>query len=151
MLLASERRWAFATPPLELWSLISRVDDYPSWWPWLRAFDGEHLQGGAVWHCGVKPPLPYVVEFTMTIDDIVPMESVAASLSGDITGTARINIAESHEGSQVRLRAELAPAKRWLGTLSWAARPIVRFGHNWVLDTAARQFAARAEAPDPLR
>jgi hypothetical protein len=34
----------------------------------------------------------------------------------------------------------LGPDNQTLRTLSVAARPLVRFGHNWVLDTAAEQF-----------
>lgn len=147
MRLKSDRGYRFPFGPDELWDRINQVTDFPSWWPWLRTFDGEGLRPGDVWHCAVQPPLPYAVRFTVTIDEVDQVDDqrfVAATVLGDIVGTARLHIEPADVGSRVRLIADLVPHKQSLQILSIAARPLVRFGHNWVLDTGARQFLTRS-------
>src|SRR5215207_4225533 len=39
--IVSDRRYRFAVDREELWSALTRVQDYQSWWPWLRHFDGR--------------------------------------------------------------------------------------------------------------
>ncbi|MEO7398846.1 MAG: hypothetical protein ABIW84_09805 [Ilumatobacteraceae bacterium] len=143
----SDRSYDFEMSPESAWAALSRVPDYPSWWPWLRTFDGELLERGQVWTCRVQPPLPYSVRFELIIDEVIPMRSVRASLAGDIVGSAAIAIEQRPSGCHVGLTAELAPATWLLRTLSTAARPIARFGHDWVLDRAGRQFIAGAPTP----
>ena len=148
MRLRSDRRYRLPLTPGEVWERISSVEHYPLWWPWLRTFDGADLAAGAVWACEVRPPLPYSVRFDLTVDETVPGRSVAASVRGDIVGTATIAIRATGTGSEVHLVADLGPDNRALRVMSLAARPLVRFGHDWVLDTAARQFIDRiSETP----
>jgi hypothetical protein len=47
----------------------------------------------------------------------------------------------------VTLRSSLAPGNTALQLVSRFAAPVARFGHDWVLDSGARQFIARAVAP----
>ena len=42
----SDRRYRFAVGPEELWSALTRVEDYQSWWPWLGQFDGRAFAAG---------------------------------------------------------------------------------------------------------
>ncbi len=152
MRLRSDRRYRLPLTPGEVWARVSSVDEYPSWWPWLRAFDGADLVAGAMWSCEVRPPLPYSVRFVLTVGETVPERSVAATVRGDIVGTAMIEIEPQVDGSEVHLVADLGPDNRALRMMSVAARPLVRFGHDWVLDTAARQFArVPGTLPTPLR
>jgi uncharacterized protein YndB with AHSA1/START domain len=145
MLIASDRRFAFAPAPEVLWAALADVPSYPRWWPWLHAFDGRRLAPGQEWACAVKPPLPYVLHFRIRIETMEPGRSVDATVSGDIRGRAALTVAPAGAGSEVRLRSELAPANRWLEAVATVARPAVRYGHDWVLDTGARQFATAAD------
>ncbi len=144
--LLSDRRYVFPMSAEALWVRINDVAAYPTWWPWLRRFDGETLNEGEVWQCTVQPPLPYTVRFAVTIGAIAPARSIAATVSGDIVGSATLQIEPRAGGCEARLTAELGPDKHALRALSVAARPLVRFGHNWVLDTGARQFRKRSVA-----
>ncbi len=45
------------------------------------------------------------------------------------------------------LHSSLAPGNTALAIVSRFAAPIARFGHDWVLDSGARQFIARAVEP----
>lgn len=123
--------------------MLEAVDEYPSWWPWLRGFDAQGLVASDVWQCTVQPPLPYLLSFAIAIDEVVPTTLVRTTVSGEIRGRARIDISARDDGSAVRLRSELAPANRFLQAVAMVAAPIARRGHDWVLDTASRQFGDR--------
>lgn len=147
MLVRSDRRYPFAVNADELWATIAEVDRYRAWWPWLRRLDAGGLAVGERWICVVQPPLPYAVRFTLTIEHVEQPYLVVARVTGDIGGTARLDIAEDGAGCVARLRSELSPSHRALQVVARVASPVVRFGHDWVLDTGARQFAARAFVP----
>ncbi len=142
MLVASDRRYELPAEPADVFATMASVGSYRKWWPWLEAFDAKELAAGEQWRCTVRPPLPYRVRFVVTLEDVVEPSLVTATVSGDITGTARIELVPAPSGgSTLRLRASLAPSSTVLQLLSRVARPVVRFGHDWVIDTGARQFA----------
>jgi uncharacterized protein YndB with AHSA1/START domain len=143
----SDRRHRFDVDPDALWAAITSVEDFPAWWPWLRRFDGDRLAPGERWDCTVQPPLPYTLRFTLEIDEVAPAELVTARVSGDLAGEARLEVRDlsGADGprSEIRLRSELEPTNRVLRTFASVARPVVRFGHDWVLDTGVQQFRSR--------
>jgi hypothetical protein len=140
----SDRRYRFEVGPEELWPLMVQVQDYRRWWPWLRACDATAFEPGAEWSCVVQPPLPYSLRFRITLDEIEHGRFAAATIDGDITGTARIDVTPTDAGSELRLVSRLAPANGWLRAVSAVARPIAQMGHDWVIDTGLRQFRAKA-------
>jgi hypothetical protein len=121
-----------------------RVDDYRTWWPWLRACDAAAVEPGARWTCVVQPPLPYAVRFQVTLDEVQAGRRASATIDGDITGTASIDLTAADDGSEIRLVSALAPSNALLRAVAMVARPIAVMGHDWVMDTGLRQFRARA-------
>ena len=140
----SDRQYRFALPPDELWTAMAASDQYERWWPWLRSFEGGPLEAGVTWSCTVHPPLPYALRLDVHLIAVEAPDHVEAVIDGDIVGTASIEIRGAEGGSDLRLRSDLSPRNRVLQAVALAARPMVRFGHDWVLDTGARQFAERA-------
>jgi uncharacterized protein YndB with AHSA1/START domain len=154
VLVRSDRCYRFTVPAQRVWEEATAIDRYASWWPWLRRFDATTFDTGAVWTCVVKPPLPYTVRFSVTLQDVVHGSHVRARIDGDVTGTALLTLTGADEGCEVRLVSALAPRSGVLRALAALARPAVRFGHDWVLDSGARQFRATALPgvdPDPVR
>ena len=132
-----------------MWSAITDVGSYRTWWPWLADLDADGFTVGTTWRCSVQPPLPYRVRFRLTLDVIEPEELVAATVEGDIVGTARLVLQGADGGgTDVRLVSALAPANPILRRIARLAAPIARFGHDWVLDTGASQFRRSALHPD---
>ena len=140
----SDRRYRFEVPPGVLWPALTRVDQYRTWWPWLRGFEGAAFGPGARWTCVVQPPLPYSLRFTIALEEVVPERLATAVIDGDITGTARLEVAALEDGSEARLVSALAPANPLLRAIAAVARPVAQLGHDWVLDTGLRQFRSRA-------
>ncbi|HVT42109.1 MAG TPA: hypothetical protein VHD39_03930 [Acidimicrobiales bacterium] len=57
------------------------------------------------------------------------------------------SLVAGNQGCTATLRSSLAPGNAVLQQVSRFAAPLARFGHDWVLDSGARQFIARAVAP----
>lgn len=148
MRITSDRRYHFAMAPDELWAAISSVEDYRRWWPWLRRLDAEALVVGDRWSATVQPPLPYSLQFAIDLVEVVPPSLVAATVSGDVVGTARLEVEPDGQGCRARLVSALSPGNRYLQAVAVMARPLVRYGHDWVLDTGARQFTRQVAAGD---
>jgi hypothetical protein len=140
----SDRRYHLGAGRAEVWSRLTRVDRYQSWWPWLEQFDGCAFASGATWQCVVKPQLPYRLRFEITLEDVVEGRRADARLQGDIRGGAQLVLVDSSDGCDLTLRSELE-------AVHGAARTLVRWmpwvasrGHDWVIDTGLRQFRTSA-------
>lgn len=145
----SDRDWRFTVEPELLWERIVAIHEYPGWWPWLRRFDvvgGFHE--GARWACVVAPPLPYVVRFTIRLERVEHGREVQATVTGDVRGDAHLTVCQDGDGgSRARLRSSLRPVDPLLSSVARFARPMVGWGHDWVLDQGRRQFVGRAFEP----
>lgn len=153
MRVASDRRYELDRPPAELWAAATQVEHYRSWWPWLRRLDGASFEVGSVWDCVVRPPLPYAVRFSVTLEEVVEASLVRATIAGDILGEATVELTAAGTGSHARMVSDLAPRHGLLQAVARFALPVARFGHDWVLDQGARQFGAtvrKAVDPDPI-
>jgi hypothetical protein len=165
--IATVHRYELPLPCESVWSLIGQVQGFRSWWPWLRQFEGQGLAVGDEWRCTVQPPVPYLVRFRVVIDHVEAPTLVRARVLGDVVGDATLTLEASSEtpgfgsgsssngngrpdgvvGCVARLESSLAPGNRALAVVSRFAAPVARFGHDWVLDSAARQFIAKAVEP----
>ena len=144
-MIRSDRRITFDSPPGEVWEAMTRTGNYTSWWSWLRRIDASGLVGGDVWACQVQPPLPYSLRFKITLDEVVEGRSVQATVSGDIIGAARVELSASGaDATVIHFVSDLEPAAGALRAFAAVARPLVVWGHDWVIDQGVRQFRARA-------
>jgi hypothetical protein len=139
--LDSDRSYTFGVDVDELWTAIADIDRYPRLWPWLRRFEARGLIAGDSWRCVVRPPLPYSVRFSIDLVEVAGPSHVTATITGDIKGTARLDLEPTVDGSTIRLQSTLAPNGWAFGALAILMRPVVNRGHDWVLDTGAAQFA----------
>jgi uncharacterized protein YndB with AHSA1/START domain len=143
--ITSDRRYRFEQAPEAVWEAITRVHDYRRWWPWLRQFDAAGVVVGDRWACAVRPPLPYVLRFTVAIETVQAPHRITAAVSGDIAGAAELTVRPlDGEGAELRLTSTLWANQRPLRVVAQLLPQLVRYGHDWVLDTGSRQFRSRA-------
>lgn len=140
----SDQHHCFDVSPGELWAAMERVDQYRTWWPWLRHLDASILADEEVWAALVRPPLPYRLRFDLRLHSVEAPHGVSADVSGDIVGTARIEITPTMAGCSLHVVSDLAPANGVLRSVMRMAPRVARFGHDWVLTTGLRQFKDRA-------
>jgi hypothetical protein len=148
--ISTEHRYAIPIDAATAWTLISDVTNYRTWWKWLRQFEAQGLTAGEEWRCEVQPPLPYPVRFRVSIEEVEAPRWVRAIVKGDVVGTATLLIEDDPDvapGCVAILTSSLAPGNTTLRLVSRLAAPVARFGHDWVLDSGARQFIARAVPP----
>jgi len=142
--IGSDHRFTFTAGPAAVWQAMAAVDQYRTWWPWLRLFEAGELRAGERWHCEVRPPLPYTVRFVVVLEEVVEPHRVRSSVEGDIVGSADLDLVARDGGSELRLHSALAPANTLLRSLGVLARPLAQYGHDWVITTGARQFERAA-------
>jgi Polyketide cyclase / dehydrase and lipid transport len=140
----SDQRHRFDAAPDELWAAIASIDRYREWWPWLRRFDADGLSTGDVWAATVQPPLPYRVSFDLHLIEVDAPRVVAADVTGDVEGSARLEVFAVDAGSELHFTSELTPTNSVLRAVTRLASPVARYGHEWVLNTGLAQFRARA-------
>jgi uncharacterized protein YndB with AHSA1/START domain len=145
--IATVHRYDLPASRQEVWNLISDVSRYREWWPWLRVFDAAALAPGEEWRCEVQPPAPYLVRFRVVIREVDAAVSVRADVLGDVVGRATLHLADDGTGCTATLDSALAPGNAALRLVSRFGGPIARFGHDWVLNSGARQFISRAAQP----
>jgi hypothetical protein len=143
----SERSYRFGASREQVWSQLGRVDEYSGWWPWLRRFEAVGLVRGDAWRCTIRPPLPYALRMVVHIEHVAPPTLVVAGVSGDIAGRCRVELSDHPDGTEVALTAELAAVRGLVTLIARALPALARWGHDWVLDAGAREFAG-ALTPD---
>ena len=148
MRITSERRYDFPVDRAAFWAVIDRTDRYQAWWPWLQAFDADGLRVGDRWTCVIRPPLPYRVSIEVTLREVERPGLVVAEISGDLGGSARIDIVDVPGGCRVHLASSLAPQRPLLRAMGAMSPGLARSGHEAVLDRGAQQLADRLAAGD---
>lgn len=140
MEITSDRVYNLSIVRQELWRRILVVEDYPKWWPWLRRLDAGSLTVGQVWRGTLQPPLPYAISCDVRFDTVVEPLLIAASLTGDLAGHARIELQDELWGTRARVVSQLRARSRVIRLVARAVPSLARRSHDWVLDTAAHQF-----------
>jgi len=147
---AFDRSWDFAVPRSELWSRLADTSSFSTWWPWLRSFDPVPLEVGATTRCVIGPPLPYVLTIDLEVAHVVEQESVAVAVTGDLQGPARLEVADHADGSRARLVWGLEVRRPMLRMAASVGRPVLQWGHDWVVSNGVRQFRSAISA-EPRR
>ena len=142
-----DRSWAFDVGADRVWEALTRTDEYRRWWPWLREMSGDGLVPGGRSTCVVRAPIPYTLRFAVEIVDLVPGERVDAVVDGDLVGPAHLEVralGARRRGSEVRLSWEMKLQRPMLRAAARLGRPVMEWGHDWVVSTGFEQFCRQA-------
>lgn len=149
----SDRAWTLPASPAEVWAALERTDQYAQWWPWLDGADLPPLRAGARARVRIAAPWGYRLRLEVAIDEVREgdVRRVEATVTGDLCGSAAVEVTGGGEGgtSRLRLTWELTPGRALLRVLAVVAHPVLVWGHDRVLDAGLRQMSATAfEAHD---
>lgn len=139
-----DRSWRFDVSASELWSVLSRTDDFPRWWTWLHRFESDGLVEGTTARCLVRAPVPYSFTFELDVVCVVPERLVETSVHGDMDGDARLEIVADGPACDARISWQLEMSDRLLRNAAVFARPLLVWGQQWIVDTGVNQFRRRA-------
>jgi len=141
-------RGAFWFPvlPGELWDTVEQLERFGTWWSWLQDFtsDTGELVAGNVLHGTVVPPVPYRLRLDVRLETCQRPRLLEAAVDGDLRGTATIVLAPLRDGTQVTAWWSLELVSTPLRVAARVAYPVVRWGHDRVVDLAVSGFSRRA-------
>jgi hypothetical protein len=139
-----DRRYVFGADVEEVWHNMGRVEEFPDWWRWLRDFDvqGSGLESGGVLSGLVVPPIPYRFRVSIHMWDVQPNQSIRASLSGDLTGPAAVDLRPVEAGCELTIRWDVEMRKPSMRSAARFCRPLLVWGHDQVIDITLRRFEA---------
>ncbi len=143
-----EYRAAFWFPVAadQLWVMAGRFDQFESWWGWLRDFQaGEGgLVTGNVLRGTVVPPVPYRLCLDVRLRRCDRPRLVEATVDGDLSGHATLRLEDANDGTRVAVAWSLEMRSAPLRVAARVAYPLMRWGHDRVVDMAVAGFQRRA-------
>lgn len=136
----------FPVPPPQLWAIIERFDLFESWWPWLAGFraDAGGLATGNVLHGMVIPPVPYQLRLDVRLQRCDRPQLIEATIDGDLRGRAALRLDAAGDGTRAEVAWSLRMHSAPLRVAAQVAYPLVRWGHDRVVDMAVAGFRRRA-------
>lgn len=138
--------FCFPVEPAVLWRTIESFESFESWWGWLQDFevDGHGLVAGTVLRGLVTPPIPYRLSVVVRFVHCEPPRHAEVEVSGDVHGAALLRLEATDGGTRVSVGWSLEMVREPLRTTSRVAYPLVRWGHDRVVDMAVAGFSRGA-------
>jgi hypothetical protein len=140
-------RFSFRAAPEAVWARIMTVDRFERWWGWLselrvegvRAHNGD-LQEGCVLRGVVAPPLPYRMRLCVEIERCRPPCSIDATVHGDLEGRAALRLEPQPGGTRADVAWTIEMMQRSMRLAARVANPVLRWGHDKVVDSTVQSF-----------
>ena len=134
--------FTFPVSAAQLWATMIEVDRFSSWWGWLHEFsvEGNGVAHGTVLHGVVEPPLPYRMRLDVVVDECVPERRITALVHGDLEGTARITLHGNDAERSAHATWTIEMMQRPMRLAARVAPPLLRWGHDRVVDATVDTF-----------
>jgi hypothetical protein len=145
----------FAAAPAVVWAMIERTGEFVGWWGWLGDFclEGPGLEAGSVLVGAVSPPLPYRMCIRVELERCVRPSLIEAVVCGDLEGHGRLELAPDRDDTVASVAWTIEMMQRPMRVASRFASPLLRFGHDRVVDATVngfrRQLLASADGRRP--
>ncbi|GHE02266.1 SRPBCC family protein [Streptomyces alanosinicus] len=136
--------WSLPAPPAAVYAVLERPEDYPRWWPQVRAVNRLDASTGVL---TVRSFLPYDLTFTAR-ETRHDRDSgiLQVSLSGDIEGWARWTVTADGPGTLARYDQVVDVRKPLLRRLAVPGRPLLRLNHRLMMAAGRRGLTRYLEA-----
>jgi hypothetical protein len=136
----------FPLPPPQMWAIIEQFDLFESWWGWLADFraDDDGLVNGNVLHGTVIPPVPYRLRLDVRLQHCERPRLVEAAIGGDLSGRAALRLEAAGGGTRAEVAWSLRMHSAPLLVAAHVAYPLMRWGHDRVVDMAVAGFRRQA-------
>ncbi|MEV4443221.1 SRPBCC family protein [Streptomyces sp. NPDC049577] len=136
--------WVLPAPPDTVYALLAAADDYPDWWPQIRATERTGPTSG---NLRLRSFLPYDLRLTLRETRADPHRRVLeCAVEGDLEGWARWTVEpRGPHGSTARFRQEVEARKPLLRRWAVPARPLFVAAHTWAMRGGRRGLRSRLE------
>ncbi|EGX61358.1 hypothetical protein SZN_03657 [Streptomyces zinciresistens K42] len=140
-------QWELPAPPSAVYDVLERAQDYPRWWPQVRAVRRGDGASGVI---TVRSLLPYALTFTareVRRDREAGVLEIA--MSGDLDGWARWTITPHGHGSLARYDQVVDVNKPLLRRFAVVGRPFFRANHRLMMRAGRRGLLTRLSGGRP--
>ncbi|MFJ4524230.1 SRPBCC family protein [Streptomyces sp. NPDC088810] len=136
--------WRLPAPPAAVYAALERAEDYPRWWPQVRAAARRDDGTGVI---TIRSALPYSLTSTVRETRRDPAAGVLeVTLSGDLDGWARWTVTAGGPGTLARYDQDVRVRKPLLRRLAVPGRPLFRLNHRLMMRAGRRGLLRRLEA-----
>jgi uncharacterized protein YndB with AHSA1/START domain len=138
----------FAAPPEQVWDAMEHSERFEGWWGWLGEFrlEGDGLAPGSVLRGLVSPPVPYRMRVRVVVDEAVRPGWIAATVDGDLEGDARLRLSAQDNGTAVEADWTVEMMQRPMRIAARVAHPLLRWGHDRVVEATVASFRRYLES-----
>lgn len=138
----------FELPPGAMWDALEHSERFEDWWGWLRELrlDGGALETGSVLRGLVSPPVPYEMRVQVMLDRCTRPERIDATVGGDLKGTARLLLEPWGTGTRAEVAWTVEMRQRPMRVAARLASPLLRWGHDRVVEATVNGFRRNLRA-----
>ncbi|MDX2540777.1 SRPBCC family protein [Streptomyces sp. WI04-05B] len=137
-------RWTLAAPVATVYDALEQAEDYPRWWPQVRAVDRVDDTSGII---RIRSLLPYDLIFTAREVRRDPGAGVLEiAMTGDLDGWARWTLTAAGSGTRADYEQEVDVTKPLMRRLAVPGRPLFRANHALMMRAGHRGLAAHLRA-----
>jgi len=143
--------FSFPVPPDDLWAAIENLDRFEGWWGWLSDFrvEGGGLSPGSVLTGVVSPPVPYRMRIRVEMERAESPRLIEAGVHGDLEGRARLLLEPEAAGTRATVSWNIEMMQRPMRLAARVAYPLLRWGHDRVVDATVRGFRRQLRSSPP--
>jgi Polyketide cyclase / dehydrase and lipid transport len=135
-------QFRFPVTPDVLWAALGDNGHFETWWGWLTDLrvEGDGLQVGTVLTGVVTPPLPYRMQLRVVVVGCEPDELLEAEVHGDLEGYARLVLEPAGTETIAAVAWTVEMQQRSMRVAARVAAPVLRFGHDRVVEVTVAGF-----------
>lgn len=146
--------WSLPAALPAVWQALVRVDEWPRWWPQVRAVETLAAGGadglGAVRRIRWSTALPYELDIVVEVTEVLRHRRLRGLARGTLAGEGIWLLDEADGRTHVTYVWRVALQRRWMRWASLLLAPLFAWSHRRVMEAGARGLA-RHLGSEPAR
>jgi hypothetical protein len=130
--------WEIPYPLEKVWTELLHIERWPSWWKDICYVEIATLNIanngiGTTVHTRWQNWMPYTLEFTLIITEVVPGKKLAAKAIGDLAGRGLWLVEDKGNACHLTYIWDVATTKPWMNFVAPIGKPIFKHAHNLLM------------------